>query len=42
MEMEEILNKISEFIALYGLDVIAAIVIFVVGKWVARIIAGIM
>ncbi len=42
MEMEEILNKISEFIALYGLDVIAAIVIFVVGKWLARIIAGIM
>ncbi|MBN1586711.1 MAG: mechanosensitive ion channel [Candidatus Omnitrophica bacterium] len=34
--MEEVGSKINELVTLYGLNVLAAIVIFVVGKWVAR------
>jgi small conductance mechanosensitive channel len=34
--MEEIILKIQEWIALYGLKVIAALVILVIGRWVAK------
>ena len=36
--MEDILDKIYEYLATYGLQVIAAIVIFVVGRWIAKLI----
>jgi small conductance mechanosensitive channel len=34
--MENILSTITEYVSLYGLKVIAAIVIFIVGKWLAK------
>jgi small conductance mechanosensitive channel len=39
--MDEITTKIGEFLALYGIRIIAAIIIFVVGRWVAKILAKI-
>ena len=36
--MQDILDKIYEYLATYGLQVIAAIVIFVVGRWIAKLI----
>ncbi len=42
MEINQILEKIWELLTLYGLKVVAAIVIFVVGRWVAKIVAGII
>ena len=36
--MQDILDKIYEYLATYGLQVIAAIVIFVVGHWIAKLI----
>lgn len=38
--MEENVNKISEYITLYGFQILAAAVIFVVGKWLARAISN--
>ncbi len=40
--MEGIIQKIGEYILTYGLNILAAIVIFVVGRWVAKIVAGLM
>ena len=37
--MENILNTIYGYLATYGLQVIAAVIIFVVGRWIARLIA---
>jgi small conductance mechanosensitive channel len=37
--MEEILNKLYEYIITYGLSFIAAILIFIVGKWIAGVIS---
>ncbi|MHC4220808.1 MAG: mechanosensitive ion channel family protein [Planctomycetota bacterium] len=37
--MEDILIKIYEYLATYGLSVLAAIVIFVVGRWLAKLIS---
>jgi len=37
--MEEVLNKIYEYLATYGLQVIAAIVIFAIGRWLAKLIS---
>jgi small conductance mechanosensitive channel len=37
--MEEILTKIYEYLATYWLQVVAAIVIFVVGRWLAKVIS---
>ena len=39
MDMEAILQKIYEYLATYWLQVIAAIVIFVVGRWLAKLIS---
>ena len=36
MELNTILPKLQELITLYGLKVIAAVVIFIVGRWVAK------
>lgn len=46
MDMSNLMAKISELLAVYGLRVIAAIVILIVGRWVslgvAKIIKGLM
>lgn len=34
--MEEILNKIYQLLTVYGLKVLAAVAIFVIGRWVAK------
>ncbi len=36
--MEEILNKVYQLLTVYGLKVIAALAIFVIGRWVAKLI----
>jgi small conductance mechanosensitive channel len=38
-DVEAILTKIGEYIATYWLQVVAAIVIFVVGRWLAKLIS---
>jgi small conductance mechanosensitive channel len=40
--MEAILNNIYEFLATYWLKVVAAIVIFVVGRWLAKVISNLV
>ena len=42
MDINQILAKVWELLTLYGLKVLAAIVIFVVGRWVAKILAGVL
>jgi len=39
--MQETLNKIYGYIIQYGLNVLAAIIILIIGKWVAGIISRI-
>lgn len=38
--MEEIINKVYEYLITYGLKVLAAILIFIVGKWAAKLISN--
>jgi small conductance mechanosensitive channel len=40
--MEGIWNKVSDYIVTYGLNVVAAILIFIIGKWLASIISRII
>ncbi|MBN2373722.1 mechanosensitive ion channel [bacterium] len=40
--MQEILNKLYSYIAQYGLSFLAAIFIFVIGKWLARILSNVL
>ncbi len=40
MNIEELIPMISDYIVLYGIKCIVAIVIFVVGKWLANIVAN--
>lgn len=40
--MQEVMDKISLYLAEYGLSVIAAIVIFVVGRWLAKFISQLL
>ena len=39
--MENIIPKAMELLTLYGLKIIAAIVVFIVGRWVAKILRNI-
>ena len=39
VDMEAILQKVYEYLAAYGLKILAAIVIFVVGRWLARLLS---
>jgi small conductance mechanosensitive channel len=39
MQTEEILNKVYEFAITYGISLIAAVLIFFIGKWVAKLIS---
>lgn len=38
--MEDLLLKIQEWVALYGFKIIAALVIFIVGRWISRGLKG--
>lgn len=40
--MEDIMPKIQEWLALYGLKVLAAIVILIVGRWVAKAVRNLI
>ena len=42
MDVDQILSKVWELVTLYGLKVLAAFVIFVIGRWVAKIISNII
>ena len=42
MDMTQILGKVWELITIYGLKVLAAIVILVVGRWIAKLITNII
>ncbi len=42
MNLETIKETVTEYITTYGLQVVAAIVIFVVGRWAAKIISNII
>ncbi|MBU0468135.1 MAG: mechanosensitive ion channel [Candidatus Omnitrophica bacterium] len=39
MQKQEILDKIYEFAITYGISLMAAILIFIIGKWVARVVS---
>ena len=39
MNLDEILQKMSEYLAEYGLKVVGALIIFVVGRWIAKWLA---
>ena len=40
--MDELLVKIYEYLAEYGLKVLGAIVIFIVGRWIAKLLANLV
>ena len=40
--MQETLDKLYGYLIQYGLNLLAAILIFVVGKWVARVVADLL
>ena len=40
--MQQVWEKISGYLIQYGLNIIAAILIFIIGKWVAKIIANVV
>lgn len=40
--MEDVLNTIYQYLATYGLQVIAAILILVIGRWVAKIVTAVV
>ncbi len=42
MEMSSLLDKVWELVTIYGIKVLAAIVIFVVGRWVAKLLSNLI
>lgn len=42
MDMNTILPKLQEFAAFYGIKIIAAVAIFVVGRWIAKALANVV
>lgn len=42
MEISTIIPKIQELAALYGIKIITAIIIFVVGRWVAKLLTNVL
>lgn len=40
--MENVLDKLVEYLSIYGIKVLAAIIIFVVGRWLAKLISKIV
>jgi len=41
-DISQVLQKVWELVTIYGLKVVAAVVIFVVGRWVAKIVSNLM
>lgn len=42
MQAEDILNKIFEYSIAYGMNILAAILIFIIGRWVARLLSHVV
>jgi small conductance mechanosensitive channel len=42
MELNDLTGKIWELVTIYGIKVLSAIVIFIIGKWVAKAIRGLV
>ncbi|MGD8844885.1 MAG: mechanosensitive ion channel [Desulfobacteraceae bacterium] len=42
MDVNQMLGKVWELVTIYGLKVLAAVVIFVVGRWIAKLLAGVI
>ena len=42
MQMEGLINKGYEYLMTYGINLVAAILIFIIGKWVAGILANVI
>ena len=42
MNYNQMVEKIGELVTVYGLKVVAAIAIFVIGRWVAKIISNVI
>jgi small conductance mechanosensitive channel len=42
MELNSLTGKIWELVTIYGIKVLAAIVIFIIGKWVAKAVRGLV
>lgn len=40
--MQETIEKISSYLIQYGMNLLAAILIFIIGKWAARILANLL
>jgi small conductance mechanosensitive channel len=40
--MSGVVNKVGEFLATYGLQIIGAILIFIVGRWIAKLLKGVV
>ena len=40
--MQDVMEKIYEYLATYGLNVLAAALIFFIGKWVAGVVANLL
>ena len=40
--MQNIIDKIYEYIAEYGLKVVGAILIFIVGRWIAKLLSNLV
>ena len=42
MDFSNILPRLQELLAFYGLKILAAIVIFIVGRWIARALKNVI
>lgn len=40
--MEEFLGKVSDMSCFYGLKLLSAVLVFIIGKWIANLLAGIL
>ena len=38
-KMKELMDKISGYVAYYGIKILAALAIFIIGRWIARIVS---
>ncbi|MBT8407678.1 MAG: mechanosensitive ion channel family protein, partial [Deltaproteobacteria bacterium] len=42
MDFSNILPRLQELLAFYGLKIVAAIIIFIVGRWIARALKNVI
>ena len=40
--MENLLQEMQDMLAMYGIDLVAALAIFIIGKWVSKILKGVL